>query len=243
MNVTDWLTHSVRGFLPSPWLEMALAVMSIVCGAVLGLERQRRDKPAGLRTLILFCLGSTVFTMISFVFTSTTGDSGRVAAQIVTGVGFLGAGAILHSGAGVSGMTTAATIWLTAGIGMAVGAGYPATGFSLSVLARAVLAVVYQWEVRGLGGMTSATVEVAFDEDHGKTWIRLERIREEFSVTERLYVREGPPDTLVRMRIDLRLPRRHLREFLGQVADLPSVKEIREVPSTSTAVRAKPLRE
>jgi putative Mg2+ transporter-C (MgtC) family protein len=235
MNVMDWFTHSVRGLLPSPWLETALAVLSIVCGAILGWERQRHDKPAGLRTLILVCLGSTVFTMLSFVFTSTTGDSGRVAAQVVTGIGFLGAGAILHSGAGVSGMTTAATIWLTAAIGMAVGAGYPASALGLSVLARAVLVGVYQWEVRGLGGMTSATVDVTFDEDHGKTWIRLERIREAFQVIERLHVHQGPPGPLVRMRVDLRMPRRHLREFLGQIADLPAVKEIREVSSTSPA--------
>jgi putative Mg2+ transporter-C (MgtC) family protein len=235
MNVTDWFTHSVRGVLASPWLEMALAVTSIVCGAILGLERQRHDRPAGLRTLILVCLGSTVFTIVSFVFTSTTGDSGRVAAQIVTGVGFLGAGAILHSGAGVSGMTTAAAIWLTAAIGMTVGAGYPASGLGLSVLARTVLVAVYQWEVRRLGGMTSATVEVAFDEDHGKTWIRLERLRDQFQVIERLHVHQGPPGPLVRMRADLRMPRRHLREFLGQVADLPAVKEIREGSSTPPA--------
>ncbi len=232
MNAMDWFTQSARGFLPSPWLEAFLAVTSVLCGAILGMERQRHDRPAGLRTLILVCLGSTVFTLVSFVFTSTTGDSGRVAAQIVTGVGFLGAGAILHSGASVSGMTTAATIWLTAAIGMAVGAGYPASGLGLSILARTILVGVYQWEVRRLGGIASATVDVTFDEDHGKTWIRLERIREAFQVVERLHVHQEPPDPLVRMRIDLRMPRRYLREFLGQVADLPAVKEIREVSPT-----------
>jgi len=208
---------------------MTLAVASIICGGIVGSERQRHDKPAGLRTLILVCLGSTVFTMISFAFTSTTGDSGRVAAQIVTGIGFLGAGAILHSGNSVSGMTTAAAIWLTASIGMTVGAGYPASGLGLSLLARVVLAGVLRWEVRRLGGMASTSVELALDEDHGKTWIRLERIREEFQVTEQLHVQKESSGQIVRMRLDLQLPRRHLREFLDQVAALPAVKEIREV--------------
>jgi putative Mg2+ transporter-C (MgtC) family protein len=229
MNLVDWLTHSLWGYASSPWVEVTLAVAAIVCGGIVGSERQQHDKPAGLRTLILVCLGSSVFTMISFAFTTTTGDSGRVAAQIVTGIGFLGAGAILHSGNSVSGMTTAAAIWLTAAIGMTVGAGYPVSGLGLSVLARVVLAVVLKWEVRRLGGMRSTSVELAFDEDHGKTWIRLDRIREEFQVTEQSHAHEKSVGPIVRMRLELRLPRRRLREFLEQVAALPAVKEIREL--------------
>jgi hypothetical protein len=77
--------------------------------------------------------------------------------------------------------------------------------------------------------MASTSVELALDEDHGKTWIRLERIREEFQVTEQLHVQKESSGQIVRMRLDLQLPRRHLREFLDQVAALPAVKEIREV--------------
>src|SRR5512133_73116 len=99
-----WPTFNVRGDLGAPWLEILLALAAVLCGAIVGSERERQDKPAGLRTLILVCLGSAVFTMASYAFTSTTGDSGRVAAQIVTGVGFLGAGAIIHSRTTVSGM-------------------------------------------------------------------------------------------------------------------------------------------
>jgi putative Mg2+ transporter-C (MgtC) family protein len=234
MRLVDWLTHSLWGYASSPWVEMILTVAAIVCGGIVGSERQRHDKPAGLRTLILVCLGSSVFTMISFAFTTTTGDSGRVAAQIVTGIGFLSAGAILHSGISVSGMTTAAAIWLTAAIGMTVGAGYPASGLGLSVLARVVLAGVLKWEVRRLGGMTSTSVDLAFDEDHGKTWIRLERIREEFQVTDQLHVRQESVGPIVRMRLELRLPRRRLCEFLEQVASLAAVKEIRELKAGRT---------
>jgi putative Mg2+ transporter-C (MgtC) family protein len=229
MIPVGWLTHSLRSYVSSPWVEVALVVASIVCGAIVGSERQRHDKPAGLRTLILVCLGSTIFTLISFAFTTTTGDSGRVAAQIVTGIGFLGAGAILHSGSSVSGMTTAAAIWLTASIGMTVGAGYPTSGLALSVLARGLLVVVLRWEVARLGGMVSASVELTIDEEHGKTRIRLARIREEFHVVEQLHELTEPGSEFARLRLDLQLPRRHLHEFLDQVAAMPAVKEIRPV--------------
>jgi putative Mg2+ transporter-C (MgtC) family protein len=87
--LTHWLTHDLRGYLSSPWLQIVLVVASAVCGAIVGGERERQEKAAGLRTLMLVCLGSTLFTLASFAFVTTTGDSGRVAAQIVTGIGFL----------------------------------------------------------------------------------------------------------------------------------------------------------
>src|ERR1700761_4545887 len=128
----SWLWSSLWGRLPSPLIEIALVLFSILCGTLLGDERQRREKPAGLRTLMLVCLGATIFTMTGYSFTSSTGDSGRVAAQIVTGIGFLGAGVILHGRRFVTGVTTAAVIWVAAGIGMTVGAGYPIAGLALS---------------------------------------------------------------------------------------------------------------
>src|SRR5262245_10287071 len=146
-----WLTEDLHAFISPPWLQVVLALTSVVCGAIVGAERERREKPAGLRTLILVCLGSTAFTMASFAFVTTTGDSGRVAAQIVTGIGFLGAGAILHGSGLVRGMTTAATIWATAATGMIVGIGYAGAGLGLSLLMRFVLAAALAFEVRGLG--------------------------------------------------------------------------------------------
>jgi putative Mg2+ transporter-C (MgtC) family protein len=229
MNMLDLLTRSARGELDSPWLEVVLALAAVVCGAIIGVERERHDKPAGLRTLILVCLGSAVFTMISFVFTSDTGDSGRVAAQIVTGIGFLGAGAILHARAAVSGMTTAATIWITAAIGLTVGAGYPAAGLGLSVLVQVLLVAVGRWEIRHLGGIKEVWVEMVFDPDHGKTLIRMQQMREEFHIRGRVTEHSGAGNGWVRARMDLRLPRRHLHEFLNAVVELPAIKEIREV--------------
>lgn len=225
----NWIVDSYRAQLGSPWAEIILALASVACGAIIGTERERHGKAAGLRTLILVCFGSAVFTMISFAFSSQTGDSGRVAAQIVTGIGFLGAGAILHSRGVVVGMTTAATIWMTAAIGVTVGAGYPVAGLAACVLVRTVLAGIRGWEVQHLGGMKSVTIELIFDPDHGKTKVRLDHICEEFEVEPAVIEQEIRGDNAVRARIGLSLARRHLREFLDTIADLPAVKEIREV--------------
>jgi putative Mg2+ transporter-C (MgtC) family protein len=111
-------------------------------GAVIGLERELRQKPAGLRTNILIAVGSALFTTISFQVAGMSGTADRIAAQIVTGVGFLGAGAILHGAGNVHGMTTAATIWVNAAVGMAAGAGYFAMASIATVITLVVLAVL-----------------------------------------------------------------------------------------------------
>jgi putative Mg2+ transporter-C (MgtC) family protein len=108
-------------------------------GAALGLEREMRRKPAGLRTNMLIAIGSALFSLISIEMARQGGTSDRIAANILTGVGFLGGGAILRSGKSVLGMTTAATIWVNAAIGMAAGIGetmlaVSATGITLIVL-------------------------------------------------------------------------------------------------------------
>src|SRR5204863_3481185 len=102
---------------PSIPIKLLLAA---ILGGIIGIEREIRDKPAGLRTNILICVGSTLFMSVSIQLAAWTGsDSTRIAAQIITGIGFLGAGAVLHSHGYVIGLTTAATIWVVAGVGMA----------------------------------------------------------------------------------------------------------------------------
>src|SRR5437773_1044713 len=108
-------------------MELSVALklfLAAVLGGLIGMERELRDKPAGLRTNILICVGSTLFTSISTrVAQVLGGDPTRIAAQIISGIGFLGAGAVLHSHGFVLGLTTAATIWVVAGVGMALGSG------------------------------------------------------------------------------------------------------------------------
>lgn len=114
-------------------------ILAIVLGAAVGLEREIRGKAAGLRTNILICLGAAVFTIISKQMAEPGGSFTRIAAQIVTGVGFLGAGAIIRDRGGVHGLTTAATIWLVASIGMACGAGFYNLAITSTIIAIVVL--------------------------------------------------------------------------------------------------------
>lgn len=119
-------------------------LMAAALGALIGLEREIHEHPAGMRTHLLVALGSAGFTVLSVgPFSSPGGDPGRVAAQIVSGVGFLGAGAILKEGATIRGLTTAASLWTVAAVGMA--AGVAAWGVAV---AASVIVVVSLWPLR-----------------------------------------------------------------------------------------------
>jgi putative Mg2+ transporter-C (MgtC) family protein len=119
-------------------------VLAVVLGGAIGLERELKAKPAGLRTNILICVGATLLTDVSMtiaVLDSTRlGDPARLAAQIVSGVGFLGAGTIMQSSGTVTGLTSAATIWVVAAIGIAVGSGNYVGAAGSTVLVTVVLA-------------------------------------------------------------------------------------------------------
>ena len=112
---------------------------AVICGGMIGLERELKGKSAGLRTNILICMGATIYMMVSDLVPRMYGlpaDPGRIAAQVVSGIGFIGAGSIIRSGATVAGLTTAALIWIAAALGLVIGIGYPllAIIFSLIVL-------------------------------------------------------------------------------------------------------------
>ncbi len=116
----------------TPWTELDVVLrllMAAMVGAIVGLDRERAHKWAGIRTMLLVCLGAALFTIVSmFGFGGLDGsgqvvDPGRLAAGIVVGIGFLGAGVILHSEKGVIGLTTAAAVWAIAAVGVAIGCG------------------------------------------------------------------------------------------------------------------------
>jgi putative Mg2+ transporter-C (MgtC) family protein len=128
-------------------LELTLRLLLAAgLGAAIGLERELRRKPAGLRTNILIAVGAALFTTLSVHFAGSGGTPDRIAAQIVTGVGFLGAGAILRSGASIHGMTTAATIWVNAAVGMAAGTGQYAMAAVATAITLVVLSVLAPFE-------------------------------------------------------------------------------------------------
>lgn len=130
-------------------------IAAILCGFAIGLERELTNKYAGLRTHILVCLGSCVFTILSiYAFPMAVdkahpqayGDPARIAAQILTGIGFIGGGTVLRHGSSVYGLTTAATLWVAACIGMACGAGMLSVGFLTTLLSVLVLVLIRSFE-------------------------------------------------------------------------------------------------
>lgn len=138
-------------------------LLSLFIGTAIGLEREYRSKAAGLRTVIMICLGATIFTEISLAIGGASPD--RVASTVVTGIGFLGAGVIFRDGLTVSGITTATTIWIVAALGMAVGAGQ--YFISLTGLAVVLIVLIVFEKVKLIISRLhqSRTYKIEFDKD------------------------------------------------------------------------------
>jgi putative Mg2+ transporter-C (MgtC) family protein len=125
------------------WEIILRLVLAVAAGGLIGLEREIHGRAAGFRTQILVCLGSTLIMLISIYgfdmsgMSGTTRDPARLAAQVVSGIGFLGAGTIMREGTSIKGLTTAASLWVVAGIGLAIGA-----GFYLGAVVATIIAVL-----------------------------------------------------------------------------------------------------
>jgi putative Mg2+ transporter-C (MgtC) family protein len=188
-------------------------VLAAVLGGIVGLEREWSGKPAGFRTNLLICVGAALLTELSISVAQAAdpfamADPGRIAAQIVSGIGFLGAGTIIQSRAGVVGLTTAATLWVVAAIGMAVGAGafVEAVGTTvLVVVALMLLGQLETWVVRhreiilqvtmGRDPATVEAVETAL-EDLDVQVMEAERGEAEVSMTYHVF---GHRDLTIRL--------------------------------------------
>jgi putative Mg2+ transporter-C (MgtC) family protein len=200
---------TVPDFLPDlAWLRLDLLgrlVLAAVLGGLVGMEREWSGKPAGFRTNLLICVGAALLTELSISVARAAdpfamADPGRIAAQIVSGIGFLGAGTIIQSRAGVVGLTTAATLWVVAAIGMAVGAGafVEAVGATvLVVMALLVLGRLEPYVVRhrevvlrvtmGRDPGTIEEVEAVLDEPLEVQVMEAERTEEEVTMTYHIY--------------------------------------------------------
>lgn len=145
----------MEDFAPNSPFWLAVGV-SVLCGTIVGLERQVRGKPAGVRTSSLVCLSTAVFIHLGSSLVSEGGDATRVLGQLVTGVGFLGAGVMFSNQGVVSGVTTAAVIWVLAAIGAAIGLGRHVEAILLAIVTVAVLVGVellessVKWLARGV---------------------------------------------------------------------------------------------
>lgn len=114
-------------------------LMSVICGGIIGFEREYKNKSTGFRTIVLITLGSTIFTIVS---RHGAGTDDRISANIITGIGFIGAGVIFKDRMSVLGLTTAAVIWTAAAIGMTTGIGYHSLAFVFTIITLAILVLV-----------------------------------------------------------------------------------------------------
>lgn len=143
-NAMDLLRHEMGTVVTSTLFRMLVAA---ILGGIIGLERQIHHKPAGLRTNMFICFGAAMFTIMSEELAgSFGGDHTRVAAQIIPGIGFIGAGSILHARGSVTGLTTAATLFVVASVGMAAGGGFYITAVFATVVILICLAVLGKLE-------------------------------------------------------------------------------------------------
>lgn len=174
------------------WGYFLPILIAAVAGGVIGIEREYRDKSAGFRTMILVAVGSCLFVILSQILGAPEGESTRIAAAVVTGIGFLGAGVILKDGTNIRGLTTAASIWLVASLGMGAGIGQYVLVGAVTLLILIVLLILPPFE-RWLGKLHEfRTIDLTiknsdeaeddvldiFDEV-GVTVVRIERTRVE----------------------------------------------------------------
>lgn len=148
LPLTERAVHLQTVLLPF----MVRCGVAALCGGMIGLERELKGKPAGLRTNVLICVGAAIYMLTGLLLVhaggETTSDPSRIAAQVVTGIGFLGAGCIIQQGVQVTGLTSAATIWVVAAIGILAGAGFPITAFVATCLVVLTLVALRSVETR-----------------------------------------------------------------------------------------------
>jgi putative Mg2+ transporter-C (MgtC) family protein len=154
----DSMLNEMGRVLSSTLVRLLVAA---VLGGLIGLERQLRHKPAGLRTNMFICFGAAMFTILSKQLAGTEADSARIAAQIIPGIGFIGAGSILHARGSVTGLTTAATLFVVASVGMAVGGGLYVTAVFATAVILIALALLGRLEAAFELKSVATTYEVS----------------------------------------------------------------------------------
>ncbi len=156
-HIVELLRNELGVVLSSTLARLLLAAL---LGGLIGLERQLRHRPAGLRTNMFICFGAAMFTVLSRQLSGSDTDYTRIASQIIPGIGFIGAGSILHARASVQGLTTAATLFVVAGIGMAAGGGLYLTACFATAIILLALVVLGRMEVAFSLKMFATTYEV-----------------------------------------------------------------------------------
>ncbi|MCZ6793285.1 MAG: MgtC/SapB family protein [Planctomycetota bacterium] len=224
-----WFGDIYKLGIPAELACLTVIVSSVLCGALVGFERERRDKPAGMRTVILICVGSTIFTMTSILLgeSKPMADPARIASQIVPGVGFLGAGAIIRLRGSIQGLTTGATIWAVAAVGVVVGIGYVLAGVLFTLVIFATLSLFRRLEDYVVGLCRHAKITLHYRADNGKTRPRIQAILDIHQVPdERVRDGDGEKDGEARLTVEYCTIHRNHRVILKEFADLEGMARL-----------------
>jgi putative Mg2+ transporter-C (MgtC) family protein len=218
-----------------PTTEMLLRILvGAVLGAVIGIERERQDQPAGLRTHIILVIGATLAMILSvnlgfrYARPGTPADPARLAAQVISGIGFLGAGAILRYGFTVKGLTTATSLWTMAIVGMTVGAGYYLVATVATVLMLLVLTLLNIIEKRYV--RTSVSRFITVEADYQKGVVKhIRRIVQEFAdVLASFNIQKHFKNKRIRIQIVARISRDQvLEDLVESLSDVDGVRSLK----------------
>lgn len=203
-------------FLQHLGAEMIPLGLAAILGGLVGIEREAANRPAGLRTHVLVCVGSALIMQVSTTMYEVTlargfgnGDPGRIAAQVVSGIGFLGAGTIMREGLSIRGLTTAASLWVVAGVGLAVGAGMyleATVGAVMILLTLKTLSVVERRYLSKGGGQHTLSVQVT--DTPGRLGALASVVGRHGVNIRSVQMRGGPVPGSVEITFHLRLPPR-----------------------------------
>ena len=221
----EWITGNWYQLLPAPLAHLALAAVALLCALIIGLERFHKEKPVGVRTLGLVSFGAAVFVMVgAAVSPDGRAEAARVIGQIASGIGFLGAGVILRGQYGVTGLTSAATIWAVAAVGCVAGAGHGGGAIGASILMWSLLTVVTRFEGRFQEKQKTATAVIQFHSKRGRTALRIEEMLDDFHVSPHdqswsCSVEEDVGEVTVKYHH----LQRHHRECLVRISEMPDI--------------------
>lgn len=209
-------------------------IFAIICGGLVGLERELKNKPAGIKTNILICLGSMIYTSVSILMSVSLADGGhvgdpaRIAAQIVPGIGFIGGGTIIQSRGTILGLTTAATIWVVAAIGICIGLGRADIGVATAVTIVLVLVATNLFEDRILGRSLTFAAEIVVEDPTGlvrqsinQALTENDLILDDFDISTR--------GNLTALNCKYSGHRTDHKKFVLQLWTMPGIKEVKQI--------------
>lgn len=208
---------------------------AIICGGLVGLERELKNKPAGIKTNILICLGSALYASVGLLIAGSTtsaggnwGDPARIAAQIVSGIGFLGGGTIIQSRGTILGLTTAATIWVVAALGICVGIGRWDIAVAGSATVVIVLVLTNLFEDRVLGRSLTFACEIVVADPNGQVRLAIHQalaqndlVLDDFDITSR--------GDLTLLNTKYSGHRTDHKKFVLDLWTIPGIREVRQM--------------